>query len=93
MTRMTRTTMGLMAGALTLALAASPNRPLAASPIDGEQGLLNRTPAANATEIQGGWAANGGQALQGSGVNSGGDAADPPARAAVSGTQALQGQY
>jgi hypothetical protein len=65
MTRMTRKTLSLMAGALSLALAAHPAGRIDPTRIDGQQALLNNvgSPAEVATSIGGGRSVTGKQAL------------------------------
>jgi hypothetical protein len=99
MTRMTHETLSLMAGALSLALAANPAGPIAPIPIDGQRALLNNVwrPAEMAPPVGGGRSVTGEQALldKFAGSPDPAPASDPAAdrsRMQFSGVQALLGR-
>jgi hypothetical protein len=98
MTSVTRKTLSLMAGALSLALAASPSARI--DPIrldDGERALLNRVERSPemGTSIGGGQSVTGEQALLNKSAGGPDPAASDPAaersRVQISGVQALLG--
>ncbi|HEX5574411.1 MAG TPA: hypothetical protein VFX42_00955 [Gemmatimonadales bacterium] len=97
---MTRKTLSLMAGALSIALAANPATRIDASRIDdGARALLNRVErsAEMVASIGGGWSVTGEQALldEFAGSPDPAPASDSPAdrsRRQISGVQALLGR-